>query len=68
MKVIQCSIRNLKRFDTLKNFIDNLKPDVIIVTESWLNDVHFEYYKIRDYQALFSDRKDDQSGGGVEIL
>lgn len=63
------SIRNFEKFDKLKYFIDKnrCQLDVIIVSESWLNDVHFQYYNIDGFQEYFSGRKNSQTGGGIAV-
>lgn len=63
------SIRNIERFDTLKQFIDESNDmfDIIIVGESWLNDIHFSFYSIDGFHAYFSGRNGQQRGGGVAV-
>lgn len=62
-----CSTRNLERPDVLQYFIDNSDVHVIVISESWLNDIHFQYYGIDGYQSFFSDRKGDKSGDGIAV-
>lgn len=61
------SIRNLERFDKLKRFMDKIDLDMVVVTESWLNDVHHKFYGINGFQSFFSGRKDEDRGGGLAV-
>lgn len=71
IKILQInmrSIRNLEKFDILKQLIDEIKQvDLVIVSETWLNKDHFEFYEISGFKGFFSGRNMGQSGGGLTI-
>ena len=49
----------------LKYFTDQTKPDIIIGTESWLNDNHYnsEIFDTEQYSIFCKDRKGKRGGG-----
>ena len=59
-----CSINN--KFDELCCHVNNLLPDIVIVTESWLDaSTPSNLYALNDYSLYRSDR--DNCGGGVAV-
>ena len=63
-----CSISNLDRFEKLKQLIDFIKinVDVIIISETWLNDELCIFYNLNGFQSFFSNRY-DRRGGGIAV-
>lgn len=68
-KIVQInmrSIRNLEKFDSLKEKIDEIHNlDIIIVSETWLNKDYFQFYNINGYKSFFSGRDIGEVGGGL---
>ena len=49
----------------IKYFTDQTKPDIIVGTESWLNDNHFnnEIFDTEQYSIFRKDREEKRGGG-----
>lgn len=56
-------------FHELEIFIENLdkKPNIIIITESWLKENELEFYNLNHYETIGNCRK-NQRGGGIIIF
>lgn len=62
------SIRNLEKFDILKQNIDEMQGmDIVTVSETWLNSDHFEFYNISGLKGFFSGRNIGDVGGGLTV-
>lgn len=59
------SISNINRFDKLKFALHKLprKPDVLVVSETWVSVDLVQLYDIDGYESTFSCRKDGRGGG-----
>jgi len=67
--VIHWNIRSLrKHFEELLTFLETLqyKPDIIILTETWLTDTETLYFHISQYCDIFQCRQ-SQRGGGIAM-
>lgn len=58
-------ISNSNRFDKLKFALHKLprKPDVLVVSETWVSVDLVQLYDIDGYESTFSCRKDGRGGG-----
>lgn len=64
------SICKISRFDQLKFVIEQLKrkPDVIVVSETWVSNDLIQLYRIDGYNSVFSCRKNGTGGGLVVFV
>lgn len=61
------SIRN--KLNELEIFIDSIKkkPNIIIITESWLRDNETQFFNLKNYQSVTNCRT-NQRGGGIIVF
>ena len=59
------SVRN--KFSELRPFIQCNRPDVVVITESWLRDDEKSVYNINGYASFFDCRQSSTRGGGVAV-
>ena len=59
----------LKKVDNLKTRIEEENPDVVGITETWLNnDILDKELHVINYNIIRKDRHDYKKGGGVMLL
>ena len=66
LTIVNINCRSVVDKDTeLKYFTDQTKPDIIVGTESWLNDNHYnnEIFDTEQYSIFRKDRKEKRGGG-----
>ena len=64
------NIRSIKKkLQELEIFIESLvkKPDIIIITESWLKEDELKFFNLKNYQTIGNCRP-NQRGGGIIIF
>jgi hypothetical protein len=47
---------------------ENTRPDIIVLTKSWLDTDKFTYYQIKGYKGYISERNDGTRSGGVVVF
>lgn len=61
------NIRSLKnKIDEVELLINNYDCDLIILTETWINDNEKQYYNMNHYSSIYSCRK--RQGGGLGLF
>ncbi len=67
MKILHMNARSLSsKIDEIRLLIEELKPDLFCVCESWLNcDISDIEVELSDYHLLRKDRSDGRIGGGI---
>lgn len=58
-------MNNFSKFDNFSLFLDELQCniDIIVLTETWINDENEKYYKIPGFNKVNSSRVDSRGGG-----
>lgn len=70
LKIMYLNARSIiNKVQDLQMFIEttNIKYDIIMITETWLEENQEKYFTFTDYECAFASRK-NRTGGGVCIL
>ena len=67
MSMIHINARSLiNKFDEIKLFLSTHKWDLILVSETWFNNINEEEFSLDNYNLFYSNRV-DKTGGGSAI-
>jgi hypothetical protein len=68
-KILHMNARSLgSKLDEIKVLIEELKPDLFCVSETWFNrDISDIEVQINEYFLIRNDRSDGRAGGGVAV-
>ena len=64
LKIVFWNVRSLyNKIDTIRLEIENIKPDILNINETWLHDdIDDEFVSIKDYTLIRSDRMTIEAG------
>ena len=71
LKILHMNARNItNKFDSLMAFLSSLaiKPNVLCISETWLNKSNKDLYNLQGYTPYHMVRNTDTGGGGVSVF
>lgn len=67
-KILYLNSRSIKnKMDELEIIIQDLKVDVLVITETWLSKEEEKYYNFNSFSSIYSSRKERGGGAGIFI-
>lgn len=69
MLATKCTYSSINKYEELKAYIYEKKPDIILITETWANDkITDAELKHNGYETFHKDRTDHRWGGCIAFV